>query len=113
MGHAIEKLSDFTLAHGECVVLGMRAALNLSCNRGRISRDKVDSINALFNKFDFPETVDFTDIEAVIKASKSDKKMDAGQIKFVLVDEIGKAYVDRTVSSDEMRKALEGIVING
>ena len=36
LGHAIEKLMDFKLYHGECVTLGMIAALRISVNRGDI-----------------------------------------------------------------------------
>ena len=34
LGHAIEKLMNFKLYHGECVTLGMIAALRISVNRG-------------------------------------------------------------------------------
>ena len=36
LGHAIEKLMNFKLYHGECVTLGMIAALRISVNRGDI-----------------------------------------------------------------------------
>ena len=39
LGHAIEKLMNFQLYHGECVVLGMIAALNISVTRGHITHD--------------------------------------------------------------------------
>ena len=38
LGHAIEKLMNFQLYHGECVVLGMIAALNISVTRGHIAQ---------------------------------------------------------------------------
>ena len=36
--------------------------------------------------------------------------MDAGVVKFVLLNEIGKAYVDRTVTEAEMKAGLEYIM---
>ena len=36
LGHAIEKLMNFKLYHGECVTLGMIAALRISVHRGDI-----------------------------------------------------------------------------
>ena len=36
LGHAIEKLMNFKLYHGECVTLGMIAALRISVNRGDV-----------------------------------------------------------------------------
>ena len=40
--HAIEKLMNFQLYHGECVVLGMIAALNISATRGHITQAEYD-----------------------------------------------------------------------
>ena len=47
----------------------------------------------------------------MIKVSKNDKKMDAGKIKFILLDRIGNAYIDKTVTDDEMRAALSKVII--
>ena len=39
LGHAIEKNSNFSLLHGECVALGMLAALEISYTKGYISEN--------------------------------------------------------------------------
>ena len=44
-------------------------------------------------------------------ASKNDKKMDSGIIKFILIHSIGDAYVDRTVTEDEMKQALNQVLV--
>ena len=36
--------------------------------------------------------------------------MDKGKIKFILLRKIGDAYIDSTVSDDEMKAALKDIV---
>ncbi len=41
--------------------------------------------------------------------TKSDKKMEAGQIKFVLLKKVGKAYVDRAVTDAEILDAVQEI----
>jgi 3-dehydroquinate synthase len=111
LGHAIEKLMNFTLYHGECVVLGMIAALNICVAKGSVSKDEYDSIIDVFKSYDFPLTVSGITIADVVKTSKSDKKMDAGKIKFILLKELGNAYIDRNVSDEELAESLEGIVI--
>jgi 3-dehydroquinate synthase len=55
-------------------------------------------------------TVSYITPDDIVKTSKSDKKMDAGQIKFILLRSIGDSYVDRTVTDEEMLKALEVVV---
>lgn len=111
LGHAIEKLKNFELYHGECVVLGMVAALEISRTRQLISDAEYEDAINTFKVYNFPVTVDGISVEDVIKVSKNDKKMDAGKIKFILLDRIGNAYIDKTVTDDEMRAALSKVII--
>lgn len=74
LGHAIEKQMNFELYHGECVVLGMIAALNICLERGTITKEEYDDIYNTFKAYNFPMTVDKTTIDDVIAASKNDKK---------------------------------------
>lgn len=111
LGHAIEKLKNFELYHGECVVLGMVAALEISRTRQLISDAEYEDAINTFKAYNFPVTVGGISVEDVIKVSKNDKKMDAGKIKFILLDRIGNAYIDKTVTDDEMRAALSKVII--
>ena len=53
IGHAIEKLSDFSLYHGECVGLGIVAASYLSMQLGHISKEDFEKIqNALYLRYE-------------------------------------------------------------
>ena len=49
------------------------------------------------------------DVEKVFEATFNDKKMEAGKIKFILLDGIGKAFIDREVSKIDMLEALNSI----
>ena len=96
IGHAIEKLSDFTLYHGECVALGMVAAAN-------ISKEDLEKIEHIISAYNLPIRLKTAKMSAddVLAATKSDKKMEDGRVKFVLLHAIGDAYISREVS-DEM-----------
>ena len=48
-------------------------------------------------------------VEKVFEATSNDKKMEAGQIKFVLLNKIGDAYIDRNVKKEDMVEALKSI----
>ncbi len=37
--------------------------------------------------------------------------MDSGTIRFILLEQIGKAYVDKTVTDEEMSEGLSQILI--
>lgn len=106
LGHAIEKLKDFKLLHGECVALGALAAMRISNLRGLIPSEETDQLRSALKNFLIPVTVSGLSTTTVIEATKNDKKMESGLIKFVLLQEIGNAYIDRTVSKEEMEQAL-------
>ena len=111
LGHAIEKQMNFELYHGECVVLGMIAALNICVERGTITKEEYDDIYNTFKAYNFPMTVDKTTIDEVIAASKNDKKMDGNKVKFILLKKVGEAYIDMTVDDITMRRSLKNVVI--
>ena len=111
LGHAIEKQMNFKLYHGECVVLGMIAALNICVERGTITKEEYDDIYNTFKAYNFPMTVDKTTIDEVIAASKNDKKMDGNKVKFILLKKVGEAYIDMTVDDNTMRRSLKNVVI--
>ena len=96
--------------HGHCVGAGCVAAAEISAGRGLISEDQVRDIRDAMLQFSIPVTVDGLEAGEVIRATLNDKKMDAGVVKFILLNEIGKAYVDRTVTEAEMKAGLECIM---
>ena len=63
----------------------------------------------MFVPFNLPISIEEIDPEEILTLTKSDKKMEAGQIKFVLLKKVGKAYVDRTVTDAEILDAVKEI----
>lgn len=109
LGHAIEKLMDFKLLHGQCVALGSIAAAYLSAGRGEITMDEAVQIRNVFEEFGLPVSIKDFGLakEAVIAATKNDKKMDSGKIKFILLHRIGEAFIDRMVTDEQMEQSLD------
>ena len=110
IGHAIEKYKNFTMTHGECVALGCIAAAYISWKREMLSMEEYYEIRDMFVPFNLPISIEDVDIEKVLSYTKSDKKMENNQIKFVLLKKIGKAVIDRTVTDNEIIDALKEIV---
>ncbi len=108
-GHAIEKLKDFTLAHGACVNLGVVAASYISMKRGMISEEIFYEIRDMSVGFDLPITYDSLEVDDILAAMKKDKKMIGGQNRLILLKKLGQAYIDETVTDDEIREALRAI----
>ena len=47
--------------------------------------------------------------EKILRLTKSDKKMESGKIRFVLLKKIGKAVTDNTVTDEELLAAIREI----
>ena len=112
IGHAVEKLKDFRLLHGECVSIGMAAAARISQKRGQISEEQVKDIVDVILAYRLPVLVDGLLMDEILDVTAKDKKMDAGKIKFVLLEKIGNAFIDTTVTREEMASAITKIIEN-
>lgn len=113
IGHAIEKLKEFSLFHGYCVSLGTVAAAALSWKKGFLKEEEVEEICLLLESFHLPTYVSGLSWEEILSTTKSDKKMDAGKIKFILLKEIGHAIIDTTVTDDDLKWAISYILKEG
>ena len=110
IGHAIEKHMDFKMLHGECVALGCVAAAFISWKRNLLSMEEFYEIRDMFVPFNLPISIEGIDKEEIIKLTKSDKKADGDKIRFILLKKIGKAFIDDTVTSDEITAALDELI---
>ena len=109
IGHAIEKSKGFSLLHGECVALGCVAAAYVSWKRELLTMEEYYEIRDMFVPFNLPITVENIDPEEILRVIKSDKKMEAGKVKFVLLKRIGKSMIDKTVKEEEILAAIKEI----
>ena len=109
IGHALEVYSDYTLLHGECVALGIVCAAYISWKKSYLSMEEYYEIRDMFVPFYLPISVDNLDVNRVLELTKSDKKMADGQIRFILLKKIGKAFIDATVTDEEIIAALNEI----
>ena len=110
IGHAIEKYKNFTLQHGECVALGCVAAAYISWQKKLLSRDEYYEVRDMFVPFNLPISIEDVNVDEIIKITKSDKKMEEGLLKFILLKKIGKAVIDKSVTEDELRAGIEEII---
>ncbi len=106
LGHAIEKCSDFKYSHGQCVAFGCLAAMHIS---DVCTEDESASVRALMEAVGLETVLMQMDIDEVVAATKKDKKMDKGQVRFILLHSLGDAYIDRNVSDEQMHNAIKFI----
>lgn len=112
IGHAIEKAMDFDLLHGECVSIGMLAACHISVNRGYITKEEFEYIIRLFKDFNLPVDLSsgLVKVDLLLEIIKHDKKQESGKLKFILLKEIGHAYIETSVTTSEITSAINYIL---
>ena len=109
VGHAVEKLKDFTMPHGQCVAVGCMASAWLSRKKGLLSNEEYLETAEQMKLFGLPLAVEGLSAKDILDTTKSDKKMEKGHIKFVLMEKPGYAVVDTGVTDEELLEAIESI----
>ncbi|MFO8083521.1 MAG: 3-dehydroquinate synthase [Desulfobacterales bacterium] len=104
-GHAIEKTQ--VTSHGKAISVGMVVAAALSVNRGLLSPEKATRITNLLEKLKLPVRCDL-DTSNVLDALKKDKKREGDLIHFILLEDIGKAVIQK-ISIEELQNLLQNI----
>ena len=114
-GHALEAETDFSdrLLHGEGVALGMVLAARYSARRGELSEDAAQRIARTIESAGLPTEISALGLDcdggALVAHMMHDKKMDAGgTLPFILVREIGRAYVAKDVDLTDVATFLDG-----
>jgi 3-dehydroquinate synthetase len=108
IGHALEIESRYRLAHGQAVVLGLRAVLAIAARRGAdpVLAERVDSLvrplgYALTRRFD----------AALVKAAlRTDKKRHRGRQRWILPMAVGRVIEADDVTEAELDLALARIL---
>ena len=112
VGHAIESVTNYRLYnHGEAVGLGMVIAGAIAVDLGLWSElDQAKQV-ALIAKTRLPQTVP-TDInlESIIESLSTDKKVEAGKVRFILPTAIGSVTLSDRVTSDLVNQNLRKIM---
>lgn len=104
-GHAIEAgLGYGAWLHGEAVGCGMIMAADLSARVGLISNDYVERIRQLVRKAGLPTRAPDWSSERYLGLMRSDKKAEAGAIRFVLIEGPGRAGLHQV--EDELVKQV-------
>lgn len=91
-GHAIESgLGYGEWLHGEAVGCGMVQAAELSALTHGLSADSVERVRALVHAIGCPTQAPGLGVERWLELMQVDKKTEGGQLRFVLIPEIGQA----------------------
>lgn len=108
IGHAVETETSYSsFLHGEAVAIGMYIEARLSEIIGILNKNDVLRIKALIDTFGLPSELP-ADLNTnnLISHMKLDKKVEAGQMKFILPEKIGRVKIQKAINIDDIKKAV-------
>jgi 3-dehydroquinate synthase len=114
-GHAFEAWCGYSdrLLHGEAIAIGMSIAFRFSAALGYCNEAAADRASAHFRAVGLPTRIDEIpgdkpSIDAMMKLMAQDKKVRHGKLAFILVRDVGEAFIARDVPSETVRTFLGG-----
>lgn len=106
-GHAIETGMGYgEWLHGEAVAAGTLIAADLSRRLGWIDDAAVRRIEAMFVRAGLPVRAPALGIERYMDLMSHDKKVQEGQLRFVLLEGIGKAVVSSCATFEQIGESI-------
>jgi len=92
-GHALEKLSDYKILHGDAISIGTVMALSLAEKKEIISRDELTSIISMMKLCQLNLYLDSNvEAEQLLSYMMHDKKSSINELNLVLIKAIQKPY---------------------
>jgi 3-dehydroquinate synthase len=105
--HAFEAVTGYEqILHGEGVSIGMMCAARLAERLGRVDSAFTNRQLALLTALHLPTAVPEVDHDELIEAMYHDKKVDRGEMRFVLPTRMGEVELVRRVKTVDILAAL-------
>lgn len=107
IAHGLEAATRYrSFLHGEAVAIGMMGAAKLSQRLGLLTLDVVQQQQFLLQRFGLPITFSQVDLAQVLRAMELDKKTRGKEIRWVLLEDIGRV----TIRSDVPQEAVIAVL---
>jgi 3-dehydroquinate synthase len=105
--HAFETVAGYgTWLHGEAVAAGMVCASRLAERRGLIAREVTERQCRLLEAFGLPVNPPLGKVEDWLAVMRTDKKAEAGRLRFVLPRRLGEVALFGDVPEQDVRDVL-------
>jgi 3-dehydroquinate synthase len=107
LAHAIEKVTGYTVRHGEAVSLGMVFAAALARRAGRLDDETAARHSSVLASLGLPTRWHDATFEEVLEVMRVDKKTRGNTLRFVVLDGLARPAVLAGPRVDLLRAAYE------
>ncbi|MFT4021414.1 MAG: 3-dehydroquinate synthase, partial [Acinetobacter sp.] len=106
-GHAIESYLGYGVwLHGEAVATGMVMAADLSCRMGWITPQDLERTKQIIQRAHLPITCPKIPLDEFLDFMSHDKKVLNGQLRLVLIKQLGQAVITKEFDVELMKQAI-------
>ncbi len=112
-GHAVERVSGYAIRHGEAVAMGLVAAAHLSAALEECQPSLPPKVEAALIGLGLPTRIPPNlNPQALYAAMGSDKKRQAGRLRFVLIHDVGDVFVRDDVPAAMVMEVLQKMTVD-
>jgi 3-dehydroquinate synthase len=109
LGHAIEKIENYRIRHGEAIAVGMVFVAELAAIQGRIPDDLVRLHRKMLSVLGLPLGYRGDRWEELHAAMRVDKKARADRLRFVVLDALGAPVIAESPPEADLVEAYKRI----
>jgi len=108
IGHALEAVSGYAMAHGEAVSIGMAAATRLSERMNYLSGPEAESVLSLIRTLGLPHRIpQELSSDSILACLRVDKKRSGDRVNFILLKSLGVPFVNGGVPQALVAEVVE------
>jgi 3-dehydroquinate synthase len=112
VAHGIEAAAGYAIGHGAADAVGMTAAAEIGRRLGVTPPAVIERQRAVLERYGLATRAPGVDPERVLEAMALDKKVSAGTVRWVLLEDVGRAVLRSDVPPALVREVLQNLLVN-
>lgn len=109
-GHALEQVSQYQISHGQAVAMGLVAAADLSVRLGYCPEALPARLRPVLAQVELPTQIPAgLEPAAIYRAMFTDKKKQANRLRFILLRDVGRAFIADEVPETAVMATLTAV----
>ena len=105
LGHGVEKCSNYSVAHGKAVAMGMAVITKAAEELGFCEKGTYDKLVSILEKYQLPVSIPYS-LEDMLEAARSDKKNAGSMLRLIVPERAGICKI-KSISMEELKEWMK------